>query len=125
MPKFPYNSPPGGHALVRRFDAYTASVYTSIVIDRLLGFDWDGANEDNILRHSVTTPNEVEEAVSQKTVILTTQTVKRARRWKSFGKTLAGRHLVVVFTVRRKLFRAVTAYDVDANERRAYAPKID
>jgi uncharacterized DUF497 family protein len=94
------------------------------LVDRLLGFDWDDANEDHILRHSVT-PNEVEEAVRQKNVILTAQTVKRERRWKLFGKTLADRYLVVVFTVRRKLFRAVTAYDMDANERRAYAPKID
>ena len=37
----------------------------------------------------------------------------------------AGRHLVVVFTVRRKLFRTVTAYEMNVAERKKYAPQID
>jgi uncharacterized DUF497 family protein len=90
----------------------------------LLGFDWDDANRDHILRHGVI-PGEVEEAVTRKNVVFAGKTVKREKRWKLFGKTLAGRYLVVVFTVRRNLFRAVTAYDMNANERRVYAPKID
>jgi uncharacterized DUF497 family protein len=60
-----------------------------------------------------------------KHVVLAAKTVKREKRWKLLGKTFAGRYLVVIFTVRRKLFRAVTAYDMNANERRTYAPKID
>jgi hypothetical protein len=94
------------------------------VADQPLGFDWDDANADHILRHGVI-PNEVEEAASQKNVVFRAKTVKREKRWRLFGKTFAGRYLVVVFTVRRKLFRAVTAYDMNANERRTYAPKID
>ena len=93
------------------------------MIEELPGFDWDDANEDHILRHGVM-PNEVEEAASLKNV-LAAKTVKREKRWKLLGKTFAGRYLVVIFTVRRKLFRAVTAYDMNANERRTYAPKID
>ncbi len=34
-------------------------------------------------------------------------------------------YLVVVFTIRRKLFRTVTAYEMNAAERRKYAPQID
>ena len=63
-------------------------------------------------------PKEVEEAASQKNVIFTAKTVKREKRWKLFGKTFAGRYLVVILTGRRKFFTAVTAYDVNANERR-------
>jgi uncharacterized DUF497 family protein len=48
---------------------------------------------------------------------------------KSDGSFSARRHpnryLVVVFTVRRKLFRTVTAYEMNVAERRRYAPKID
>ncbi|MSV27212.1 MAG: BrnT family toxin [Bryobacterales bacterium] len=33
----------------------------------------------------------------------------REKRWRLFGRTAAGRYLVVVFTVRRKRFRTVTA----------------
>jgi uncharacterized DUF497 family protein len=35
------------------------------------------------------------------------------------------RGLVVVFTARRKLFRTVTAYEMNAAESRKYAPQID
>ena len=45
--------------------------------------------------------------------------------WKLFGKTAFGRYLVVVFTIRLKLFRAVTAYEMNATGRRYYAPQID
>ena len=94
------------------------------MVGRLLGFDWDEANEVHILRHGVL-PIEVEEAVSPKNVVLRARAVKREQRWKLFGKTFAGRYLVVVFTVRRRLFRTVTAYGMNASERRTYAPKID
>jgi uncharacterized DUF497 family protein len=53
------------------------------------------------------------------------RTIKREKRWKLFGKTASNRYLVVVFTVRRKLFRTVTAYGMNAAERRRYAPQID
>jgi len=43
----------------------------------------------------------------------------------SSAKTASNRYLVVVFTVRRKLFRTVTAYGMNAAERRRYAPQID
>ncbi|MGA2134051.1 MAG: BrnT family toxin [Bryobacteraceae bacterium] len=84
------------------------------MLDRLVGFDWDAANVEHILRHSVT-PFEVERAA----------TVKREERWKLFGKTESGRYLVVVFTIRRRLFRTVTAYEMTATETRHYAPQID
>ena len=35
------------------------------------------------------------------------------------------RYLTVVFTIRRKRFRTVTAYEMNAAERRKYAPQID
>jgi len=57
--------------------------------------------------------------------IIPARTVKREKRWKLFGKTPSGRYLIVVFTVRRKLFRTVTAYEMNATERSHYAPQID
>ena len=98
-------------------------MYTEVVSD-FLGFDWDSANQEHILRHGVI-PEEVEDVASRKNVVLTANSVKREKRWKLLGKTSAGRYLVVIFTVRRKRFRAVTAYDMNATERKTYAPKID
>ncbi len=47
------------------------------------------------------------------------------RRWKLLGRTGAGRYLVVVFTIRRRRFRAVTAYTMNKAERRIYGPEIE
>jgi uncharacterized DUF497 family protein len=78
----------------------------------------------HILRHAVS-PIEVEEAAVRPHVIIRAKTVNGEKRWKLFGKTVSGRYLVVVFTSRRKRFRAVTAYEMNAIERRNYAPQID
>ena len=103
---------------------YTLLVYTEIVLDKIDGFDWDTANVGHILRHAVT-PFEVEEVTGRKSAVITARTIKREKRWKLFGKTELGRYLVVVFTIRRKLFRTVTAYEMNSRERNMYAPQID
>ncbi len=94
------------------------------MLDKLRGFDWDAANVGHILRHGVS-PVEVEEVAGRAHVIVTARTIKGEKRWKLFGKARSGRYLVVVFTIRRNLFRTVTAYEMNAAERRNYAPQID
>lgn len=95
-----------------------------VVLGTLLGFDWDAANVGHILRHAVT-PFEVEGVAVRPHVIIAAATVKGEKRWKLFGTTAANRNLVVVFTIRKKLFRTVTAYEMNAAERRKYGPQID
>jgi hypothetical protein len=56
-------------------------------------------------------------------VTVSAETIKGEKRWKLFGKTASNRYLVVVFTIRRTLFRTVTAYEMNAVERRKYARK--
>lgn len=87
------------------------------------GFEWDTANVGHILRHSVT-PFEVEDVATRSHVVVPARAVGRENRWKLFGRTATGRCLVVVFTVRRGRFRTVTAYDMNAIERKKYASKI-
>jgi len=94
------------------------------VIEELEGFDWDAANVGHILLHAVT-PFDVEEVTRRPHLTIPAKTVKREKRWKLLGTTTSKRYLVVVFTIRRKLFRTVTAYDMNATERRKYAPQID
>jgi uncharacterized DUF497 family protein len=114
----------GRPCMARMFAVYTLIVYTELVLDKIAGFDWDSANVGHILRHDVT-PFEVEEATGGKYLVMPARTVKRERRWKLFGKTASGRYLVVVFAIRRKLLRTVTAYELNAAERSKYAPQID
>ena len=103
---------------------YTLLVYTERVIGKLAGFDWDAANVGHILRHDVT-PIEVEEVASGKHVIIPATATHGDNRWKLLGKSATGRYLVVVFPVRRKRFRTVTAYAMNVAERRKYAPYIE
>ena len=70
-------------------------------------FDWDAANVSHILRHAVT-PFEVEEVACRPHVTFPAKTVQGEERWKLFGKTASNRYLIVVFTIRHKLFRTVT-----------------
>lgn len=93
------------------------------MLDDLHGFDWDVANVKHILRHRVA-PFEVEEAVALPHIVIPGRTVAGEPRWQMFGKSAAGRHLTIVFTIRRKLFRTVTAYPMNAAERNKYGPQI-
>jgi uncharacterized DUF497 family protein len=93
-------------------------------MDKIEGFEWDAANVGHILQHNVT-PVEIEEVVGRPHVIILAKAIKSENRWKLFGKTASGRYLVVVFTIRRKLFRAVTAYEMNATDRRNYAPQVN
>ena len=90
-------------------------------MDELEGFDWDAANVGHILRHAVT-PFEVEEVVGRPHVTVVARTIKAEKRWKLFENTISNRYLVAVFTIRYRLFRTVTAYEMNATERRKYAP---
>ena len=75
-------------------------------------------------RHDVT-PFEVEEVAGRTAVVIPAKAVHGENRWKLFGNTHLGACLVVVFTIRRKLFRAVTAFEMNLADRRNYAPHID
>lgn len=101
---------------------YTDCVYTEGV-ESLQGFQWDAANVEHILRHNVT-PFEVEDAVGSPHLVFPANAVRGEKRWKLLGKTSANRYLVVVFTVRGKLFRAVTAHEMNISERKKYASQI-
>ena len=93
-------------------------------MDEIDGFDWDAANVGHKLRHAVT-PFEVEEVVGRTHATITAKTIDGEKRWKLLGETASSRYLVVVFTIRRRLFRTVTAYQINAAERTKYAPQID
>jgi uncharacterized DUF497 family protein len=103
---------------------YTPIVYTEGVLNKIEGFEWDAANLGHILRRAVT-PFEVEEVAHRTHAIIPAKSVSGENRWKLFGKTASGRYLAVVFTIRRKRFRAVTAYEMNATDRRNYASQID
>ena len=102
----------------------TGTVYTNDVLNGLSGFEWDVHNIGPIARHGVT-PMEVEQVTGWRHVIVPAAARRSEKRWKLFGRTTAGRYVVVVFTIRQKRMRTVTAYPMNQAERRIYAPQID
>jgi uncharacterized DUF497 family protein len=99
-------------------------VYIQAVLNRLAGFEWDVHNIHHIAVHGVS-PQEVEETAGRRHVIIPAAPKGGEKRWKLFGQTTAERFLVVVFTIRRKRFRTVTAYTMNESERKIYAPEIE
>ena len=103
---------------------YTESVYTSAVFDELLRFEWDVHNVRHVALHDVS-PEEVEQTTRHRHIIIPAAPQRGEKRWKLLGRTDAERYLVVVFTIRRRRFRAVTAYPMNKAERRIYGPEIE
>jgi uncharacterized DUF497 family protein len=94
------------------------------VLESLAGFECDVHNIGHTAAHGVT-PVEVEETIGRRHVIIPAAPKGNEKRWKLFGRTTAGRYLVVVFTIRRNKMRTITAYTMNQAERRIYAPQID
>ena len=72
---------------------YTLTVYTYGVLDRFAGFEWDVHNVRHIALHGVS-PADVEDAVTNRNVVIPAGPGKTGKRWKLFGRTAAGRYLV-------------------------------
>jgi Uncharacterized protein conserved in bacteria len=87
------------------------------------GFEWDEGNLDkNWEKHRVAFW-ECEEVFLNRPLVVRRDDghATSERRYYALGTTEAGRLLLVAFTVRKKLIRPISARDMTAKERRAYA----
>jgi uncharacterized protein len=88
-----------------------------------VGFEWDEGNATkNWERHRVSGP-ECEEVFFLAPLVMTRQAAKHSgqeRRFLALGRTVRGRRLFLVFTVRRDLIRVISARPMSRRERRAY-----
>jgi uncharacterized DUF497 family protein len=75
----------------------------------------------NWQKHRVS-PDEAESIFFHDPLLLRTDTGHSARekRYAAIGETPAGRRLLVVFTIRRKLIRVISARDTTRKESEAY-----
>ncbi len=74
-------------------------------------FDWDDANVDHIARHGITTDEAEEALLDRHRVGVPAFRVASERRRAILGTTVAGRYLVVVYTIRHGQVRVVTERD--------------
>jgi uncharacterized DUF497 family protein len=87
------------------------------------GFQWDEGNAaKNWARHGVN-QTEAEQVFVNRPVVLVGDVAHSGAeaRYFSFGRTDGGRLLTVVFTVRGKLLRVISARPMSRRERRGYA----
>jgi len=82
-------------------------------------FDWDASNLRKIRAHRIK-PEEVEQALSNDPIPIYEQDVEGEVRFVYYGETDSGRLLAVVFVERAEKIRVVTAYGLDAGQKKDY-----
>ena len=82
-------------------------------------FDWDDHNLRKIRAHRIKR-GDVEEALPNRPILIYEQNVGGEPRFVYYGETGAGRLLAVVLTERGDRIRVVTAYKLDAGQKRDY-----
>ena len=93
------------------------------LVEAVEGFEWDAGNSDkNWKRHQVTQA-ECEQIFANLPLMLTTTTNlgELESRYFALGRTDAARELAVVFTVRGKRVRVISARPMSRRERKEYA----
>jgi uncharacterized DUF497 family protein len=86
------------------------------------GFEWDAGNSGKIRDRHRVTPEECEELFFNQPFVVGSDQEHSGReeRFYALGQTDAGRLLFLVFTVRGRLIRLISARDMSRKERRIY-----
>jgi uncharacterized DUF497 family protein len=82
-------------------------------------FEWDESNLKKIRAHRIKAA-EVEEALSREPLLIYEQEAIGEIRYVYYGETQRNRMLAVVIVERNEMIRVITAYDLDAGQKRAY-----
>jgi uncharacterized protein len=91
-------------------------------LSKCTGFDWDIGNvEKNWISHKVTAA-ECEQIFFNLPLVVAgdVKHSQKENRFYALGQTDAGRLLFLIFTIRRKLIRIISARDMNRRERKVY-----
>ena len=91
-------------------------------LEKCTGFDWDGGNEGkNWEKHRVS-DGEAEEIFFNDPLVAGSDAThsKTERRYFALGRTDSRRPLFVVFTIRKRLIRVISAREMTKRELRRY-----
>lgn len=85
-------------------------------------FDWDASNATKVWERHQVTPTEFEEVSFNRPMIVGDDERHSAseERLYGLGQTDAGRLLFIVFTIRGRLIRVISARDMSRKERKVY-----
>lgn len=87
-----------------------------------VGFEWDKNNAKKIWQKHKVTPAESEEVFFNKPLVVA-EDIKHSSyesRFYVLGKTDLGRKIFIVFTVRKRLIRVISARDMNRKEKGSY-----
>ena len=93
-----------------------------IIIKECIGFDWDWANRDKSQKKHGVSSWECEQ-VFFNDPLLFHEDIKHSqleRRLYALGKTDSNRRLLIVFTIRNRLIRVISAREMSKREREIY-----
>lgn len=96
------------------------------IIENCLGFEWDeGNSEKNWEKHKVS-KSECEQVFFNLPFVIADDTKHSndEKRWFILGRTDADRLLFIVFTIRVKLIRVISARNMNKKEREIYSEQI-
>jgi uncharacterized DUF497 family protein len=82
-------------------------------------FDWDQNNLKKIKAHRVTVA-EVEQALGREPILIYEQDADGEARYVYYGQTERNRLIAIVLTERNNMIRVITAYGLDAGQKRDY-----
>ena len=91
------------------------------------GFDWDEGNVNkNWEKHEVSRI-ECEQVFFNKLYVIgdDPKHSKKENRWYLLGQTDQDRYLFIVFTIRSKLIRVISARDMNKKERKQYHEQLE
>ena len=89
----------------------------------LTGFQWDhGNSEKNWILHQVTNGESEEVFFNEPLLVRADKQHSSASEARHYvlGQTNVGRHLFLVFTIRKNRIRIISARDMNQNEKRIY-----
>ena len=96
------------------------------IIENCLGFQWDQGNSDkNWEKHKVS-KSECEQAFFNIPIVIADDTKHSIdeNRWYILGRTDTDRLLFIVFTIREKLIRVISARNMNKKEREIYNEQV-
>ena len=96
-----------------------------MIFNNIIGFEWDKGNlYKNFIKHKVTN-GECEELFFNIPLIIIDDKKhsQKEKRYAAFGITEIGRKLTIVFTIRNKKIRIISARNMNKKERNFYEEK--
>jgi uncharacterized DUF497 family protein len=96
------------------------------ILNNCEGFEWDKVNsEKNWIRHRVT-QGECEQVFFNEPIIVSNDEKhsQTESRWFLLGRTDSEKLLFIVFTVRKKMIRVISARDMNKKERKNYNEQV-